>query len=115
MVIVRNWLNERLNVIELNSAHAIKTQRVDMVSRLGPEQTICDIDFTSTVRISADRLSLRSQGSFNTIKANVCVYGGRWMYEVSKVIYAGRGFWGRKKHDIPCFISALRWVVGKVN
>ncbi|XP_011189510.2 E3 ubiquitin-protein ligase RNF123 [Zeugodacus cucurbitae] len=82
MVIVRNWLTERLNVIELNSIHATKTQRVEMDSRLGPEQTICDIDFTSTVRISADRLSLRSQGSFNTIKANVCVYGGRWMYEV---------------------------------
>ncbi|XP_017466845.1 PREDICTED: E3 ubiquitin-protein ligase RNF123 [Rhagoletis zephyria] len=82
MVIVRNWLNERLNVIESNSTEATKTQRIDMASRLGPEHTICDIDFTSTVRISADRLSLRSQGSFNTIKANVCVYGGRWMYEV---------------------------------
>uniref|UniRef100_W8AXB6 RING-type E3 ubiquitin transferase n=1 Tax=Ceratitis capitata TaxID=7213 RepID=W8AXB6_CERCA len=82
MVIVRNWLNERLNVMESNSSHATKTQRIDMASRLGPEHTICDIDFTSTVRISADRLSLRSQGSFNTIKANVCVYGGRWMYEV---------------------------------
>ena len=79
---VKSWLNDKLTSIEDNSKEALLKQQLEMRSRLGPEMVIFDIDFSSTVRIANDRLSVRSQGSFNTIKANVCVYGGKWMYEV---------------------------------
>ena len=82
MVMVKSWLNDKLTSIEDNCKEALLKQQLEMRSRLGPEMVIFDIDFSSTVRIANDRLSVRSQGSFNTIKANVCVYGGKWMYEV---------------------------------
>uniref|UniRef100_A0A1A9W1K7 RING-type E3 ubiquitin transferase n=1 Tax=Glossina brevipalpis TaxID=37001 RepID=A0A1A9W1K7_9MUSC len=80
MVLVKSWLKDKLDAIESNCREAILEQHCDMRSRLGPELVIFDIDYSSTVRIASDRLSVRSQGSFNTIKANVCVYGGRWIY-----------------------------------
>lgn len=82
MVLVKSWLQEKLDNIEVKCKEDVLKQQLEMRSRLGPELVIFDIDFSSTVRIANDRLSVRSQGSFNTIKANVCVYGGRWMYEV---------------------------------
>uniref|UniRef100_A0A1A9VGU9 RING-type E3 ubiquitin transferase n=1 Tax=Glossina austeni TaxID=7395 RepID=A0A1A9VGU9_GLOAU len=82
MVLVKSWLKDKLDAIESNCKEATLQQQCDMRSRLGPELVIFDIDYSSTVRIASDRLSVRSQGSFNTIKANVCVYGGRWMYEI---------------------------------
>lgn len=82
MVMVKSWLNEKLASVEDKCKEAVLKQQMEMRSRLGPEMTIFDIDFSSSVRIANDRLSVRSQGSFNTIKANVCVYGGKWMYEV---------------------------------
>lgn len=80
---VKHWLQEKFDNIDAKHEVAVREQRDKMSTRLGPDLTIFDIDFTSTVRISSDRLSVRSQGSFNTIKANACVYGGCWMYEVS--------------------------------
>ncbi|KAM7363066.1 kip1 ubiquitination-promoting complex subunit 1 isoform 2-T2 [Cochliomyia hominivorax] len=82
MVLVKSWLNDKLDNIEVKYKEDVLKQQLEMRSRLGPELVIFDIDFSSTVRIANDRLSVRSQGSFNTIKANVCVYGGRWMYEL---------------------------------
>ena len=79
----KSWLNDKLVEIEEENESVLRHLQNDIAAtRLGPELSILDIDFTSTVRISSDRLSVRSQGSFNTIKANVCVFGGRWMYEV---------------------------------
>lgn len=85
MVLVKSWLKEKLDDIEAKCKEDVLKQQNEMRSRLGPELVIFDIDFSSTVRIANDRLSVRSQGSFNTIKANVCVYEGRWMYEVINV------------------------------
>ncbi|XP_046805670.1 E3 ubiquitin-protein ligase RNF123 isoform X2 [Lucilia cuprina] len=82
MVLVKSWLKEKLDGIEVKCKEDVLKQQLEMRSRLGPELVIFDIDFSSTVRIANDRLSVRSQGSFNTIKANVCVYGERWMYEL---------------------------------
>jgi Kip1 ubiquitination-promoting complex protein 1 len=56
-------------------------------------QTICpsktvvwDIDstdsMTNLVKISKDRLTLLSQSAFSTLKANCCVFAGKFMYEV---------------------------------
>jgi Kip1 ubiquitination-promoting complex protein 1 len=56
-------------------------------------QTICpskivvwDIDstdnMTNLVKISKDRLTLLSQSAFSTLKANCCVFSGKYMYEV---------------------------------
>lgn len=87
MVLVKTWLRGKLEEIEANCQEAVLQQQLEMRSRLGPELVIFDIDFSSTARLANDRLSVRSQGSFNTIKANVCVYGGRWMYEVIKSIH----------------------------
>ncbi|GBP06061.1 hypothetical protein EVAR_73893_1, partial [Eumeta japonica] len=81
MVLVKSWLQAKLDVIEINCRDEVSNQQIKMRSRLGPELVIFDIDFSSTVRITNDRLSVRSQGSFNTIKANVCIFGGKWMYE----------------------------------
>lgn len=81
-MLVKSWLNDKLAVIEANCLEAHHLQQLEMRPRLGPELVIFDIDFSSTVRIDNSRLSVRSQGNFNTIKANVCVYDGRWMYEV---------------------------------
>lgn len=85
MVLVKSWLKEKLDDLETKCKEDVLKQQMEMRSRLGPELVIFDIDFSSTVRIANDRLSVRSQGSFNTIKANVCIYGGRWMYEVINV------------------------------
>lgn len=82
MVLVKSWLKGKLEDIDNSCRDAVLQQQLEMRSRLGPEFVIFDIDFSSTVRIANDRLTVRSQGSFNTIKANVCVFGGRWMYEV---------------------------------
>nr|CAD7455281.1 unnamed protein product [Timema tahoe] len=32
--------------------------------------------------VGSDRLSVNSQSNFSTIRANVCLYGGKWQYEI---------------------------------
>lgn len=39
-------------------------------------------NLSNLVKISKDRLSLISQSAFSTLKANTCVYAGKFMYEV---------------------------------
>lgn len=39
-------------------------------------------NLSNLAKISKDRLSLHSQSAFSTLKANCCIYGGRYMYEV---------------------------------
>lgn len=39
-------------------------------------------NLSNLVKISKDRLSLISQSAFSTLKANACVFAGRFMYEV---------------------------------
>ncbi|XP_020813353.1 E3 ubiquitin-protein ligase RNF123 isoform X1 [Drosophila serrata] len=82
MTIVRSWLDDKFQQIQTDSNEEIRRLYMETESRIGPDLTIFDVDYTTTVRVSSDRLALRSQGSFNTVRANCCVYGGRWMYEI---------------------------------
>ncbi|EDW84144.1 uncharacterized protein Dwil_GK13978 [Drosophila willistoni] len=82
MVIVRSWLDDKFQQIQTDSNEEIRRLYTETEARIGPDLTIFDVDYTTTVRVSSDRLALRSQGSFNTVRANCCVYGGRWMYEI---------------------------------
>ncbi|XP_065723172.2 E3 ubiquitin-protein ligase RNF123 [Drosophila suzukii] len=82
MIIVRTWLDDKFQQIQTDSNEEIRRLYMETESRIGPDLTIFDVDYTTTVRVSSDRLALRSQGSFNTVRANCCVYGGRWMYEI---------------------------------
>lgn len=90
MVIVRSWLDDKFQAIQTDSNEEIRRLYTETESRIGPDLTIFDVDYTTTVRVSSDRLALRSQGSFNTVRANCCVYGGRWMYEV--IAFNGSGY-----------------------
>lgn len=58
MILVKSWLKGKLDEIEVNSQDAVLKQQLLMRSRLGPEFVIFDIDFSSTARISSDRLSV---------------------------------------------------------
>ncbi|XP_017143160.1 E3 ubiquitin-protein ligase RNF123 [Drosophila miranda] len=82
MSIVKTWLDDKFQQIQTDSNEEIRRLYTETESRIGPDLTIFDVDYTTTVRVSSDRLALRSQGSFNTVRTNCCVYGGRWMYEV---------------------------------
>lgn len=50
------------------------------------KQVVWDIEgtdlHTNLVKVSKDRLSLLSQSAFSTIRANACIYTGKFMYEV---------------------------------
>lgn len=53
--------------------------------RLGPPKVVFvadDNDGNNLVKISKDKLTIVSQSAFCTLKANCCVYKGKWMYEV---------------------------------
>ena len=52
--------------------------------RLGPKNVAFDINSNvGSLVISQDRLGVTSQSNFNTVKANCCVFTGKWQYEVS--------------------------------
>ena len=76
---VNQWLNHHLEV---------ESDDVDSVSSkgcLGPSVKVLDIkDGVTTVTVSKNRLTVHSLSAFSTVKANCCVYKGRWMYEVEK-------------------------------
>lgn len=44
--------------------------------------TVDPNDNNNLVKISKDKLTIQSQSAFCTLKANCCVYKGKWMYEV---------------------------------
>lgn len=52
-----------------------------MTHRIGPDEVTFDIE--QEPNVSRDKLTIRSQGRFMTAKANTCVYGGKWQFEVS--------------------------------
>ncbi|KFB45879.1 AGAP009295-PA-like protein [Anopheles sinensis] len=72
------WLDEKLRDHEFRTP-----QRNEPIEgRLGPRRTVFDATEDGSILISKDKLTLQSQNAFSTVKANCCVYGGRWMYEV---------------------------------
>lgn len=77
---LNEWLEHLLNnFIDEDEAQS---------GRLGPYQTVFDIDndndILASVNISDDRLTIQSQSAFATVRANVAVFSGKWMYEVSE-------------------------------
>lgn len=53
------------------------------VGRLGHDRVNWDLcTNVGSLIIDADRLGLSSHSSFSSIKANCCVFKGKWMYEV---------------------------------
>lgn len=49
---------------------------------IGPKKIVFDCENLITVKPSKDLLTIVSQSAFSTVKANCCVYSGKWMYEV---------------------------------
>ena len=45
-------------------------------------KVLFDVNEEILVNISKDKLSLLSQSAFSTLKANACVYSGKYMYEI---------------------------------
>lgn len=50
---------------------------------MGPAKVVFDSEWDSgMMNVSPDRLTIQSQSAFSTSRANVCVFRGKWMYEV---------------------------------
>ncbi|XP_055613929.1 E3 ubiquitin-protein ligase RNF123 [Uranotaenia lowii] len=77
---IESWLDEKL----ANHPFREEEERVsvDPEGRLGPKRSIFDVTEDGSILVSKDKLTLQSQNAFSTVKANCCVYAGRWMYEV---------------------------------
>ncbi|XP_055999540.1 E3 ubiquitin-protein ligase RNF123-like isoform X2 [Ostrea edulis] len=53
--------------------------------RIGPLEVVFDqksIVGTMGLRLESDQLAVTSHSNFSTVRANCCVYRGKWMYEV---------------------------------
>ncbi|CAD7092671.1 unnamed protein product [Hermetia illucens] len=70
------WLEDKINGV--NDGRPDQRQE----HRVGPERVLLDVDRDITIKISKDKLCVQSHATFCTIKANVAVYNGKWMYEV---------------------------------
>ncbi|XP_055546728.1 E3 ubiquitin-protein ligase RNF123 [Wyeomyia smithii] len=73
---IENWLDNKLQ------SHNFTEENEVTDGRLGPKRAIFDVTEDSTISVSKDKLTLQSQNAFSTVKANCCVFAGRWMYEV---------------------------------
>ncbi|KXJ75047.1 hypothetical protein RP20_CCG012419 [Aedes albopictus] len=80
LVAIGQWLEEKLQ------SHLFPEDDEDsetaIAGRLGPRRTVFDATEDGSILVSKDKLTLQSQNAFSTVKANCCVYSGRWMYEV---------------------------------
>lgn len=75
------WLKGELSKIQQQAGLI----NISTEGRLGPAKVTFVSDPNDTnnlVKISKDRLTIQSQSAFSTLKANCCVYKGKWMYEV---------------------------------
>lgn len=54
--------------------------------RIGPPTTIIDVKpELNNCHISTDKLTIQSHSPFLTLKANCCIFKGKWMYEVCEI------------------------------
>lgn len=75
------WLKRKLNGI--HQQYGVTKMLPE--GRLGPAKVVFvadQNDGNNLVKISKDKLTIVSQSAFCTLKANCCVYKGKWMYEV---------------------------------
>lgn len=76
-----SWLKYKLSGIQQQFGSA----KVFPEGRLGAAKVVFvadENDGNNLVKISKDKLTIQSQSAFCTLKANCCVYKGKWMYEV---------------------------------
>lgn len=82
---LESWLNNKLNSYppkEELSSTSNKTSN-ERSGRIGPARIIFDLtDNNPLLNVSKDKLTIQSQNAFSTVKANVAVFKGKWMYEV---------------------------------
>ncbi|XP_018407153.1 PREDICTED: E3 ubiquitin-protein ligase RNF123-like [Cyphomyrmex costatus] len=78
-----NWVNEYIRKSLLNLYIDMWDSKDNREGRVGPHLVRFDISMQyGLCIISPDRLSVNSQSSFSTIRANTGVFKGKWMYEV---------------------------------
>ncbi|XP_018354087.1 PREDICTED: E3 ubiquitin-protein ligase RNF123 [Trachymyrmex septentrionalis] len=78
-----NWVNEHIRKSLLNLYIDMWNSEDNREGRIGPHFVRFDISIQHGLCIiSPDRLSVNSQSSFSTIRANTGVFKGKWMYEV---------------------------------
>ncbi|XP_065083539.1 E3 ubiquitin-protein ligase RNF123 isoform X2 [Ochlerotatus camptorhynchus] len=80
LVEIGEWLEEKLQSHTFEEEEDIGSDGI--TGRLGPKRTVFDATEDGSILVSKDKLTLQSQNAFSTVKANCCVYSGRWMYEV---------------------------------
>ncbi|XP_037034222.1 E3 ubiquitin-protein ligase RNF123 isoform X3 [Bradysia coprophila] len=83
---LRSWLDTKLAILQENSAKS-STGNVESFRDgfIGTETVVFDVwddDLKAGVNVSNNGLLIQSQSPFPTVKANCCVYRGKWMYEV---------------------------------
>lgn len=83
---LRLWLDTKLSILQKN---AIKSSTGDVESFrdgfIGNETVVFDVSDDEqkvAVNVSNNGLLIQSQSPFSTVKANCCVYRGKWMYEL---------------------------------
>lgn len=85
------WLNHKLNEpleSKESSTHQKHVLPTPEAGCLGPEVKLLDAkDDSYLVHISNDKLTVQSQTAFATVKANCCVFKGKWMYEVNALAH----------------------------
>lgn len=78
---LNGWLKTQLHD---ETAAADQSARLVELGCLGPSVKTFDVrgDRAHTVNVSKDLLTVQSQTAFSTVRANCCVFRGRWQYEV---------------------------------
>lgn len=75
------WVDEEAARHDKPAPHTEGTPH--RTGRIGPSEVTFDIMANvGTVIVEADRLGISSHSNFSSIRANCCVYQGKWMYEL---------------------------------
>lgn len=71
------------SVVETPPSSSMPAVDSASTGRIGPPDTILDIlSNVGTLTVEPDRLGVASISNFSTIRANCCVFKGKWLYEV---------------------------------
>lgn len=101
------WLRNKLNVCQKDG----ESIKAPVEGRLGPSKITFNADPNSSnnvAKISKDKLTIQSQSAFCTLKANCCVYKGKWMYEVSLYVNDSVRIDFTLKRNIPGSVTVKR-------
>lgn len=67
----------------LSKKKVLENSKDTRIGRLGPDIVKFEVSSVPGLyHLSPDRLSVNSQGTFSTIRANVAVFKGKWIYEL---------------------------------